>query len=171
MSQTFAEATINNAKRTGKSVKEILELTLKADYDRAPKSIWNKFNIQLDWDAENKIYLGEEKICLCGVGEQHHDEKGKCPAKNAKTSFKQTGSREWIASLQTTQVPIYNTPCKAEVRKGNLTGPCNGVNYTPLHENGRKFNCRICGAENVAEINVDPSSVAFPLTEALASSD
>jgi len=163
MGQTFAEATLNNAKRTGKSINDILEMTLQADYLRAPKTIWNKNNIQLDWDEENKIYVGIENICLCGAGEQLHDEKGKCPQKNAKSKFTKVDSREWVASLQNTQVPIFNTPCLAEVRKGNQTSPCHAVNFNSLQDKGKKFKCRLCGAENVAEINVSPDSVCYPL--------
>ena len=160
MGQTYAEATINNAKRTGKSVKEILEIDLTNDYKRAPKTIFNKHGIQLDWNEEKKIYEGIEKICLCGVGEQHH-ENDKCPAKNAKTKFKEVSSREWVASLQISKVPIFKTPC--------TQGECHGINYTPLHDNGTKFVCRLCGEENTAEIIVSPDSVAFPLVEHLTS--
>jgi len=107
------------------TLRDKLKSKLEKDYARAPAKIWNKNNLEMKWDNDNKLYTGI-------------DENGE----------------EWIAALQRTRVPIFSVKCTIPQRKGDTELPCGGINFLAICNDEDKIKCRKCNESFTAKLNV-----------------
>jgi len=91
------------------TLREDLEKKLQRDYSKTPKKIWNKNNLEMIWNEEEKLYIGI-------------DSKGE----------------EWITSLQHTTIPIFSISCTNKQRKNNAEVDCAAINFVTILDNNTK---------------------------------
>lgn len=112
------------------SLRDNLKKQLIKDYTNAPKTYINQNGVELKWDAKDKLYIGIDS---------------------------QGG--EWMASLQTTTIPMYSVNCTNKVKNYGLEKLCGEKNIFPLCLNTIK--CRKCKKPFIPDINIDPTSAAY----------
>jgi len=119
------------------TLREELEKRLEIDYSKAPKKFWNKNNLEMIWNEEEKLYIGI-------------DSKGE----------------EWIASLQNTSVPLYYVKCTNPQRKGNVEVDCGALQCISI-TNKDNITCRKCKKSFTAQLDIPKSSQAYQTWEKL----
>lgn len=113
------------------SLRESLKKQLKLDYSNAPKTYINQNGLELTWNEKEKLYSGI-------------DDRGE----------------EWISALQTTSVPIFAVPCTNKVKNYGLEKLCASPNFVAICDSN-SVKCRKCKQVYMAQIHIDPSSMAF----------
>ena len=113
------------------SLRESLKKQLALDYSNAPKTYVNLKGLEMKWNKNENIYIG-----IDATGE------------------------EWITALQTTTIPIFSVACTNTVKTYGLEKQCKAINFLAICDSN-SIKCRKCKKPFIADLNINPSSVAF----------